>query len=92
MNCEVIRKISETEREIWHFSLYTSYVNPILWLDSFSVQSKQPKQRKWRTMLHWNRIDKRNNTIQESPLPDDVIQEAKVLIKNQIDALPVTVN
>lgn len=90
MNCEVIRIISETEREVWHFHLSASYGTRNLYFDSFSVESKQPKQRIWRTMLHWEHLDKRNNTISEPLLPDDVVKEAKTLIKNQIDLLVVT--
>jgi len=90
MNCEVIRMISETEREVWHFSLMASIGTPNLYFDYFSVEIKQPNQRKWRTMLYWQRLIQRDNTIKEPPLPDDVIKEARMLIKNQIDILPIT--
>jgi hypothetical protein len=41
-------------------------------------------------MLYWQRLIQRDNTIKEPPLPDDVIKEARMLIKNQIDILPIT--
>jgi hypothetical protein len=90
MNCEVIRIISKTERKVWHFTLMSNIGQPKFWLNSFSLESKQPKQRIWRTVLHWNRLDQRDNTIKEPPLPEDVIQDAKTLIKTQIDMLPIT--
>lgn len=89
MHAEVVHNISETEREVWHFELYTTTMTN-LWLDSYSVQSKQPQQRKWRTMLYWWRLDQRYNTLKEPKLPERVINDAKALLKAQIDQLPVT--
>lgn len=89
MRTEVIHQISETERQVWWFTL-SSDTQTHLWLDSFNVEVKQPSQRKWRTMLHWQRLDKRGNTINDPPLPDEIIKQAKDLLKTQIDQLSVT--
>jgi hypothetical protein len=87
-----IIKGDNIRQETWTFELYTSFGdNFALWLDRYSVGTKQPSQRKFRNQGWWNRIDKRDNTMIDPPLPAEVEAEAKQYFIERIKATPITI-
>jgi hypothetical protein len=68
----------------WSFWFYDAM--SCLYVDLYGSYSRPTKRRKFACDQFYTRTDQRNNTItvDQVPLPDDVAEEAKAAIVNQI--------
>ena len=74
---EIIRG-DELNREVWEFEVHIDYVKPLIWFNSYFVEYKETtRKRLWRRSGFWTRLMRRDNTIQDPPLPPDVEDEMR---------------
>ena len=84
----VVREADDGRRE-WQFSLHISFGISTLALDYYEHKAKVTP-RKWVRVADWERLRRRNATLEGPvPLPDDVVEEARVKLKTLLDNLPV---
>ncbi len=90
MRIEVVEiNTEQTTRQSWTFQDGLDWYPPCIILDSYSSETKAPRQRKWRVKTYWQRYDKCSNSIENPPVPDWVVTNAKTQMKNRIDDLPL---
>lgn len=83
---EVTRNLSETEREIWQFTVSNWISDGVyLRLGLYAKQSRMSSRHKFRNEALWDKIDERfyHSSIRRAdvPEPDDVVQEAISLVR-----------
>lgn len=72
---EVIRESdSRLKRDVWRFWYLDSA--HALRISEFSQQARPSTRHKFRSHVSWSRYDKRRNTLENPPLPEDVRAEA----------------
>ena len=90
MNIEIIRANGDLKREVWDFSLDVSYGSPCIYFDDYSFQTKEStRHRKWLKQTHWTRLMRRDNNIDNPPLPSDVKAEMLSRYQESILTLPI---
>ena len=90
MRTEIIRPNGDLKREVWEFSLSVSYSSPYIYFDSYSFQTKEsPRHKKWTRQTHWERLHRRDNNIDNPPLPTDVEAEMRQRFQEYIMTLPI---
>lgn len=90
MQIEVIRHLGDLTRERWGFYFAVDH-RVVLHLDSFIVEAKEStKHRKWRRQVCYDRLMKRESTIDCPDIPPDVIREAKSVVNQMINEVGVT--
>ena len=86
---EIIRG-DELNREVWEFEVHIDYVKPLIWFNSYFVEYKETtRKRLWRRSGFWTRLMRRDNSIQDPPLPSDVVDEMRAAFALRINQLPI---
>lgn len=80
LRSEVVRTEDELHQQVWRFTLLDRRVV----IDSYSYQTRPTKRHKFRVEKHWQRCDRRDNTLDYPPLPYDVIEQSLRGIRSQI--------
>lgn len=93
-NKVVIVRANDLHRDVFEFSLDWSFSGGRILFDSFDVEFKESaRQRKWRRAFHWERQDRRNNTLTvgqiEAKLSEDVVAELREELKKRVDLLKI---
>ena len=87
-NVVVIKKDTELSQTAWQFGMD----DRAIYLNKYATKRRaSTRHHVWATMDEWDRLLSRQNTIQTPPLPLDIINEARTLFKNQIDALRIVI-
>ncbi len=78
------------KREVWDFYLNIGYSAPCIYFNSYSFQTKETtRHKKWVAQTHWERLDRRNNNIDNPPLPSDVEGEVRTRFQEYIMSIPI---
>lgn len=81
MIIEIIRNSGDLKRERWTFSPFLDYAKQGIYFDYYCFETLEtPRHKNWQTQTHWARLDKRNNNIDNPPLPLDVEAEVRAEI------------
>ena len=88
---EIIRPDGDLKREVWRFNLFLPYGgNKCICFNSYAFQTRETtRHRKWISQTKWNRTMRRENTIPQPPLPDDVEAEVRKTFANRVSSLPI---
>ncbi|KKL91937.1 hypothetical protein LCGC14_1889710 [marine sediment metagenome] len=91
MRIEIVREIGDLRREIWSFCLIVDFSGRgKIYFDSWAFQSKESKRHKWKTQSHWTRLMRRDNTVDNPPLPGDVVVELREMLSDKVNTLEIT--
>ena len=74
--------------EVWRFYFIERGENSYLRFCYYAQIARRTLQHKWRTVGYWDAFTS-SNAITSPPLPDDVKQEARKIMKAQIDKMEV---
>ena len=88
MRTEIIRPDGDLKREVWTFDLQLIY-HLCIYFDRYSFQTRETRRHKWKVQTHWDRLNRRDNTIASPPLPPDVEAEVRPYFAEQVRALPI---
>lgn len=94
MNRTTIERFNgDNERTTWEFTLHIGYGgDSCIWLDRYINQTKESKRkRKWTTRSLFYRMDRRVNTMNNPPVPGDVISEMRREFADAIMDLPIKI-
>ena len=90
MNVEIIKQHGDLKREVWAFSLSIGYSSSCIYFDRFSVQTKGSKRQNWKVQSHWDRLNRRDNSITTPLLDPEVELEMRARYQEYIFSLPIT--
>ncbi len=86
---EIIRANGDLKREVWGFAINIGYTNSSIYFDDYSFQTKESKRHHWKRQTHWTRLMRRDNNIDNPPLPPDVVSEMQSYYQEYILTLPI---
>lgn len=84
MRATVIRNKDELNRERWGFTLMVDTGAVIHFDDYYNEYKDNTRQRNWRIKGRWDRLFSRKNTIENPPLPGDVLDEVKNIFADTV--------
>lgn len=91
MNIEIIRPHGDLKRERWTFSLMINFATPTIYWDSYIFEAREnTRHKKWSNQSIWTRLNKRDNTTTNPPLPDDVKIEVRKTFASRVVTLLIT--
>ncbi len=90
MQVTITREDMPTRRQRWELSFIANWHRNYFYLDHYVIETKRtPRCKKWTTLVFWNRLDHRYNTVGVD-LPQDVLDQARTKVKESIDETPIT--
>jgi len=86
-----ITRGTELKREVWRFDPYIDYNKIGIYFMNYSQQHKDTARQKiWRIDGYYGRLNHRDNTITQPPLPKDVENEVRQKICEVIQKISIT--
>lgn len=82
---EIIYQHDQLNREVWQFQFIDHHRKPVLILEEYHQQNRSSTRHKWISTEFWQRIGHRRSTLNNVPLPAEVIAEAKVRFMELIE-------
>lgn len=90
MNIQIIRPDGDLKREVWDFALYVNFHPDCIAFNYYSLQTRETtRHRIWKHQTNWERLERRNRTIDKPPLPPDVEKEMREKFSEMVKALPI---
>lgn len=90
MKIEIVLPDGDLKREVWDFSLSVGYSSPCIFFDAYCFQTKlSTRHRNWISQTHWQRLEHRNNNIENPPLPKEVEEEMRSRYQECIKEIPI---
>ena len=86
----IVRGSGDLIQETWNFSISMEMGRGCIYFDFYRFETKRtPRCRNWQTIGQWGRTNLRTNTIENPPLPADVITEMRDYFRAKIDNLEI---
>lgn len=90
MRIEIVSPDGDLKREVWTFTLSTSWASSCIYFDSYSFQTRESsRHKKWIKQTHWTRFDRRDNNIENPLIPPDVETQMREGFSNKVKELPI---
>lgn len=71
-----IQVIKQIDKETIHVYSFGTFSFPYIILTGMAIKTKTSKQRRWRVVKFWDTYNKRDSTLEEPKLTDDIIKLA----------------
>jgi len=85
-NIEIVLNGDELNREVYNFILDQGL---FVYFNSYFVQRRITKRHKWATKDNWQRLDKRDSTIQQVYIPVTVKEQLKKIIIEMVQDIEI---
>lgn len=89
INIEVEKKKGSLELETFRFYLLDALVRLKLYEYLFSIRPST--RHKFRVKEYWMPMNRRNNTLDEAPLTEDIVEQARQQLVDRLAVVPVGV-
>lgn len=90
MKCEIIEPDGDLKREVWTFILSVDYGRACIYLENYAFQTRDSiRRRKWESQTHWGRHFRRENNIDNPPLPPSIESQMRSHYQEYIMSLSI---